>query len=56
MEILVRLVVAAVVATVLYWVGDWANWEWLHWWVAGLIGLAVAFIDRLVIIVVEVGD
>lgn len=56
MEILVRLATAAVIATVLYWIGQGLHWEWLVWWVAGLIGLAVAFVDKMFIIVIDGGD
>lgn len=42
-EFLAKLVIAAIIAVVAYAVGQVADLEWLRWWVAGLIGVAVSF-------------
>lgn len=43
MDIIIRLLVAAAVAVVAYVVGVVVPLEWMHWWVAAVIGLVVAF-------------
>jgi hypothetical protein len=38
-----KMLIAAVVAAICAVLGEVIPLDWMHWWVAGLIGLAVAF-------------